>query len=288
MTAQIHAVVEEVDLCKYPDVQGKASFIEEHVLRIGDVDFYCAAFTPGRLSDGCLPVLKHPDNVARYVELSLRLQPKIVVELGIDVGGSTAFLNELYTPDTLIAVEINTTPAPTLTQYVDEHDRGGVVRPHYGVDQSDRSTVSRILTEEIGNRSIDLVIDDASHQYAETRSSFETLFPRVRSGGLFIIEDWNVDQLMGDAVEQARHDSSSPLHAAIIAHDATLDGSEPRVAPLTQLVMELILVRGSTGDAIRELTINENWVIVERGDDYLEPLTFRLSDYVHDHHFSLT
>jgi hypothetical protein len=51
--------------------------------------------------------------------------------------------------------------------------------------------------------------------------------------------------------------------------------------------MELILVRGSAGHAIRELTINENWVIVERGDDDLDPLTFRLSDYVHDHHFGL-
>jgi hypothetical protein len=34
------------------------------------------------------------------------------------------------------------------------------------------------------------VIDDASHIYEPTRASFETLFPYLRPGGLYIIEDW--------------------------------------------------------------------------------------------------
>ncbi|MFP3608175.1 class I SAM-dependent methyltransferase, partial [Paraburkholderia sp. SIMBA_053] len=36
-----------------------------------------------------------------------------------------------------------------------------------------------------------LVVDDASHFYEQTKTSFKTLFPLVRPGGLYIIEDWN-------------------------------------------------------------------------------------------------
>lgn len=211
--------------------------------------------------------------------------PEIVVELGIARGGSTALLNELFGPDLLVALEISPDPVRLLSQYIKDHGVSGVVHPYYRVDQSDRAAVARIVGDEIGDRSIDLVIDDASHQYTETRSSFETLFPLVRPGGLFIIEDWNVDQLMGDAIDQARHDPSSPHHAAIIENDA--NGSGPNVVPLTQLAVELILVRGSMGDAVREVTINENWLVVERGGDVLDPRAFRLADHIRDHHFSL-
>lgn len=264
---------------------GDTVYTHDQVLRVGSVDFYCAAFATGRKPAGCLPVLKHPDNVERYVELSAQIRPKIVVELGIARGGSTALLNELFSPELLVALEISPDPVRVLSQYIDDHGVSSVVHPHYGVDQSDRATVARIVGDEIGDRPIDLVIDDASHQYTETRASFETLFPLVRPGGLFIIEDWNVDQLMGDAIDQARHDPSSPHHAAIVANDA--NGSAPRVAPLTQLAVELILIRGSIGDAVREVTINENWVVIERGDDPLDPHAFRLAHHVRDHHFGL-
>jgi hypothetical protein len=31
------------------------------------------------------------------------------------------------------------------------------------------------------------------------------------------------------------------------------------------------------------VTVNANWVVVERGADELDPQTFRLSDHVHDY-----
>ena len=35
------------------------------------------------------------------------------------------------------------------------------------------------------------MIDDGSHLLEETRACFETLFPRLRKGGLYMLEDWN-------------------------------------------------------------------------------------------------
>jgi hypothetical protein len=41
-----------------------------------------------------------------------------------------------------------------------------------------------IISTEFRYAPLDLVIDDASHQYEEARRSFEILFPRSRQCGL--------------------------------------------------------------------------------------------------------
>jgi hypothetical protein len=46
-----------------------------------------------------------------------------------------------------------------------------------------------IIATEFGAMPLDLVSDDASHLLRETRASFNALFPRLRSGGEYIIED---------------------------------------------------------------------------------------------------
>jgi hypothetical protein len=61
------------------------------------------------------------------------------------------------------------------------------------------------------------------------------------------------------------------------------DPAADRRAPLTKLAVELLLARASSGDAIRDVTVNANWIVVRRGDDVLDPDAFRLADLVHDH-----
>ena len=55
----------------------------------------------------------------------------------------------------------------------------------------DAPVLARRVDAAFGNRPLDLVMDDASHLGPQTRASFETLFPRLRAGGLYIIEDWS-------------------------------------------------------------------------------------------------
>lgn len=52
--------------------------------------------------------------------------------------------------------------------------------------QSDRAFLEKV-TAEIGP--IDLLIDDGSHIGDHIHVSFESLFPKVRPGGLYVIED---------------------------------------------------------------------------------------------------
>ncbi len=53
-------------------------------------------------------------------------------------------------------------------------------------DQSDPEFMSR-LGEELGP--FDIVVDDGSHLNAHVRASFDSLFPYVRRGGFYVIED---------------------------------------------------------------------------------------------------
>ena len=127
------------------------TFIDDHLLRVGTTDFYCD-YPLSDVPEGLLPVMKRRRMVERYIALVRELQPSIIVELGIHRGGSTALLNELTSPEKLIALEIHASGPPALSAYLDGRDLDDVVRPHYGVDQSDRAHVTRILAEELGSR----------------------------------------------------------------------------------------------------------------------------------------
>ncbi len=60
---------------------------------------------------------------------------------------------------------------------------------HYGTSQDDELRLAQIINHDFGGV-IDLAIDDASHFYDQTKASFKVAFPKVRPGGLYIIEDW--------------------------------------------------------------------------------------------------
>jgi len=262
-------------------------FLDDHHLRVGTTDFFCA-FPFDDAPEGFLQVMKGRELVERYIDLGRELRPQVVVELGIRRGGSTALLNELYGPDVLVAVELAARPAPALQRYIERRGLADVVRPHYGVDQADRPRLAQILDAEIGDRPLDLVIDDASHRYVETRASFELLFPRLRPGGKFVLEDWNGRHLVADQMAVTLRDTSRPDHDEIeqqinAAVDAQAADAGRREIPLTQLGIEFMLARASTGDVIRNVVVNRHWLVVERGADALDPREFRLADLVNDH-----
>jgi predicted O-methyltransferase YrrM len=261
------------------------TFIDDKLLRSGSLEFHCDLMV-GKAPAGRIPVMKERGMVERYLDLAGRFPVRTVVELGIRAGGSTALVQELFQPDTLVAVELDGTPAPALTRYIEDQGVGDRVRPHYGVDQSDRARLRQLLDDELGDRAIDLVIDDASHLYDETRASFEVLFPRMREGGAYLIEDWNTDHLIGDAVLATLRDASAPDHDAVTAQVAARRSTPAPVAtrrPLLQLAIELMLVRASWGDVVRDVEVNDSWVVVRRGAEVIDPASFRLDDLVHDH-----
>lgn len=153
----------------------------------------CLGASPGR--DDEQYVFKSVDLVERYLDIIERERPRRIVELGIHEGGSTAMLLAVAEPERLLALDIRPDEPPSLRRFIDDHPLGDRLIAHFGMDQGDREAVSRALDEAFGDEPIDLVFDDASHILGPTRSSFEMIFPRLRPGGLYILEDWNSEQL---------------------------------------------------------------------------------------------
>lgn len=266
------------------------AFLDEHHLRVGTIDFHFS-FHMDRddpVPGGFLPIRKSRDQIDRYLRLSTELRPEVIVELGIERGGSTALLHALNQPRLLVAFELEPEPAAALTAYIQAHGLASVVKPHYGVDQADREAVASIMATELSGRQLDLVIDDASHRLAQTRTSFETLFPLLRPGGVYVIEDWNADHLVANGIEARIADIDHPGHADLIHRLEQAAAAQPVPDPrLVRLPLELVLARASNRDVIREVTVMDNWVLVRRGDEPVDPASFRLADLVKDHFHNL-
>jgi hypothetical protein len=114
-----------------------------------------------------------------------------VLELGIYRGGSIAFWFELLQPEKYVALDLAAwRHTEYFNKYIASRKLEKRIKTFWKIDQSDREALRAIVATEF-NGLPDLIIDDASHLYSETKVSFETLFPQLRPGGLYIIEDWS-------------------------------------------------------------------------------------------------
>jgi hypothetical protein len=183
-------------------------------------------------------LLKTREGIDRYIEVIRALEPRRIVDLGIYRGGSTALLMDLADPEMLVAIEYERERVAALDAYLARAGLQKRCHTCYGVDQADRSTVAEQVDASFGSEPIDLVVDDASHLGPPTRASFETLFPRLRAGGLYIIEDWSWHLQGLDLPGESMEEFVSQLLAAA--------GRGPGLIAGIELVWDVILVRRGT------------------------------------------
>lgn len=219
----------------------------------------------------------------RYVELADRFRGGHLVELGIAAGGSTALLSLLAAPRSLTALELDPESVTALVEFIGARGLSSVVRPHHGVDQADRERVAALVDSSRADEPIDLVIDDASHRYHETLASFEVLFPRLRPGGWYIIEDWAADYAYADRISAVDSDTSPEAAAMRRRLDEAVAAQAGRPEPLPRIGVELLHACGASGDVVHQLTIDRHWIVAERGGRALDHHAFRLSDHCPDH-----
>lgn len=194
----------------------------------------------------------------RYQALLERLQPKTIFELGIWRGGSCVFFQRLARAEKLVAIELSEERIPALDEYIEINKLGEVLKPFYGVDQADKARLREIVDAEFDDRRLDLVIDDASHFLDETREAFNALFPLVRPGGAYVIEDWSWAH---DSVDKP--DDFATFY--------------PEREPLTKLIFELILACPSLPGMINNIEIDSNSATVWRGDADISSGNFDIS-----------
>ena len=117
--------------------------------------------------------------------------PENILELGIYDGGSAALWNELFSPQKLVAIDIeNESLTDYFNTYLSVRGLQDKIKLYWQTDQQDAVKLQQIVKTEF-DADIHMIIDDASHWYEPTLNSFQTLFPHVAPGGLYIIEDWS-------------------------------------------------------------------------------------------------
>ena len=254
---------------------------------VDDVEFVCK-YMPDSTAQRFF-IVKPLKLVDQYRAVCEEFRGGRIFELGIAEGGSTALFALLAEPRTIVAVDLEPQPLVALAEFAAAHGLSDVVRPYYGVDQSDAARLTEIVEAEFGDAPLDLVIDDASHHLEPTRSSFETLFPRLRPGGLYMVEDWRADHKFRDAVIAGMRNPALKRRPEVaeqvresIATAKRGEAPKPK-APLSQLAIELVLARAALGDAIAEVSVGEFTLVVRRGEAELDPATFRVADLFIDY-----
>ena len=198
-------------------------------------------------------IAKRREWLLDYMQVFDDIQPKNIVELGIFHGGSTAFLDTYCQPDRLAAIDIQADVPVALTDYCTRNQATERIQVHCGVDQGDKPLINLLIDKQFAGTPIDLVLDDASHLLQPTRSSFECLFPKLRPGGLYIIEDWNWEFFF------TRH----------------LYSEEKK--PMAHLIMDLAVTRTLHPEAFAAMAFDYSKITITKGDKEL-PVDYRLGE----------
>jgi SAM-dependent methyltransferase len=124
-----------------------------------------------------------------YRRLLRDLKPKRIFEIGFFQGGMPLFLADMALPEKIVGID-RIPPTDDLMQMVSDAGLSDTVKLHGPAMQIDTSLISQILVDEFADRPIDLIIDDASHEYENSKVCFEEYFGYLRPGGKYVIEDW--------------------------------------------------------------------------------------------------
>lgn len=192
----------------------------------------------------------------RLEAVASRIQPKHMIEVGILDGGSTIYWQDRFQLERLIAFDIEA-DAPHLRRYLERHDLQGIVRANFGIAQDDGPALRAAIAEQALGPLVDFIVDDASHQHAQTRATVEILLPFVRPGGAYVIEDW----------AWGHH----------VAWPSGLWRDHPLMSPL---LGELTLICGHGTGVIDRIEIDPNFAVLWRGEASLPKNgEFRLADH---------
>jgi len=114
-----------------------------------------------------------------------------ILELGINDGASAAFWSMILRPSRFATLDLASwEDTPYFNHWLKSPACESQVTTHWKTNQADANRLREIVAEDLDGR-LDYVFGDASHLYEPSKVSFETLFPLLRPGGQYIIEDWS-------------------------------------------------------------------------------------------------
>lgn len=170
-----------------PDIHWKSP--SEFSLQDVNFRFVLTDFDKFNTSAQEIILLKDKPALDLYQSVLEQDPPARVLEFGTYQGGSPVYLSLMFNLRKYVGIDI-CNPVQGLQDFLVGHPVGRNINIHYQTSQDDSQAIRSIIDQEFGNDPIDLIVDDASHQYELSRRTFEITYPLLRPGGLYVIEDW--------------------------------------------------------------------------------------------------
>lgn len=131
----------------------------------------------------------YPETSRRFAESS-RDDVKLMMEIGVADGSSLLAWLEVFPNATIVGMDIH--PAAKVRE---EHNKKHHTEPSrlefYLGDQRSKEDCERATA----SRQFDLIVEDATHQLEDTLRTLYWMWPSVRLGGMYIVEEWpNTDR----------------------------------------------------------------------------------------------
>lgn len=201
------------------------------------------------------------DQYDKYWHNKEKFNVQNIFELGLWDGGSVAFWFEHFQPKKHVGIDLQQREdSRYFSKYINSRGLNNRIKTYWNTNQADSLRLKEIVQHEFGNEPLDLVIDDASHLYEPTKVSFETLFPLLCAGGLYIIEDWAWWHWKG------------------------LENTFSGQTPFSKLIFELVEVAGSSRNIIENIVIYRGFAVIERGiDDQIKEGDFKIANHIYRH-----
>ena len=198
--------------------------------------------------------------VDEYRDFFSKLPPRKIqglLELGLYDGGSVPFWNEILNPMHHVGIDIqNKNNNNYLEKYISGKTESSI-KTFWNTPQQDVEKLTIILDQEFGDLPLDLVIDDASHFYEESKKSFEIVFPKLSDGGMYIIEDWAWNHWTGVNYGDKK--------------------------PLTNLIFEFIECLGTSRELISSISVFQGFCVVFKSftSKTEKSKNISLNDFIH-------
>jgi predicted O-methyltransferase YrrM len=233
-----------MQLVKPVDWVSETNFVIDGLHFVGDLQSYAERTAPDRVV-----ILKYSSLLRQYMDFLAAHKVDNLFELGIWQGGSPLFYAMATDVKKVVALDL-APPNPVLDEIAARHGVSDRLKLHFGVSQDNREEVQRILDDGFAGEPLDVVIDDASHLYGPSRTAFEIIFPQLREGGLYIIEDWQWAHI------------DDPQY-----QNGTTFGDQPA---LTNFIFELLVLYGGHPDVFWNIVVRDWFVAVQKGSRRLD------------------
>jgi cephalosporin hydroxylase len=218
------------------------TWTSEREFKIAGINFCCALHDYAlRTNDERIVILKNRTVLEDYISVLGATPPGNVLEFGIFQGGSPVLFSLMFGLSKFVGIDI-CKRADNVESFLEKHPIGKRIKTYYEVSQADREAVIEIAKNEFREKPIDLIIDDASHEYELSKATFETVFPLLAPGGTYVLEDWGWAHWPGSTSFQAK-------------------------TSLSILLFQVIMLCASRQDIIREVRVLPSFAFIKKGNN---------------------